>query len=1416
MASFFDRLKKQIDPFDGGATFSNPKPKAAPARTPAPGQKFSLTNNSLTRGVSRSIDQANPFDNGRTWKQRTPTSSVSGIYQATHNGLTNLAGDIAKQPVHLSMAINQAAGNLGTMAAGGKSQNAQQFYGKKVTGFTGYTGTKRQIAGDTIGTVATVAMPGSSKILNTGISKAVSRVTPQIVQRATPTIVKRTAPQIVGNAIVGGAGGAINNVGTYIASEQPLTRQGFQKSASDGLKTGAALGATLPIAGVAAKGVIRSAQKTAPVVRETATKVKNATSLETPDTLALKQQNTLLQKQFERTQDLRVRDAAAKQIAINTQEINKIKQGGYVRVPGKDTSYRSAHQITDATPIHKVDLNTLKEQVRQLDGYISNSASSDFRKLQKIASNPEADVKIYRASPKNEINSGDWVTTSKTYANDIKRQNGGKVYEYTVKAKDLNLPADITNNPSLARFSAFQYNQATKNKLGFTKLNQGGYVKLPGKDPMQSVFDQNPVNEKATAIQAKRIAEQSVKNDKINTDFAQNGAQLPEFTTKMVPKRDKVFRSTRSVIERQGEQGKQLAGMLQGQRDTKELFIRDLEKRLPTVRSLKPKEFENFVDATQGQVTPMNERVVKAIQEWQTTHPGIRERAVATGLDVGDLGATYYPHFIDFKKVFGDKNTYNAAINHLVKTGQAPNAEEAISLLSYARDVSRNRQFGNLEASRLIDIPFYDKSKNSLASYLNGSADRITKAETFGAKDENALKLIADAGKQGFDTEAMKNAYDVAVGAKKYNPNTSAASGAIRKYVTTTRLGLGALTNVSQNVNTGVVTGHMNTLMAMGKQFSQKQRTYAADTGVISDAVINDLKEGTGYSNFTSKVLGTVVNKITAPGFGAVEKFNRRVAAVAGRDYALRLAQKGDEATLRKLGVTGKIEGKTLTEAQQIQASRKVVEKTQFKVDAQDLPGWVDSPGGKLVAQFRTFSYNQGKFFSNEVLKPMAKGNIMPLTRVMAALPLGYGLYEIKRMIAGRPEEENPKKIAQAAFQNVGGAGLPFDIYNSLNPVGSKYIPSDRRVSMSVGTLGGPAAGVASQGMGALSDVIQRKNVPKDPSTLEGKFALANTGNTYTDATAAARFGMQQIPIVGTAIMNRTLPYKKQSQAETGKLPLEGKASAATVKELTTADRITQSFTTPKGKEMLAVKSDDREAWARQSPENMQLYKELKRMQDRFSPTVKDSINYSVDELAFKKKEASLQDSGRATWYKKFDASAQSFYDEANKQLPADFAQLPQNNEVVSQYIAYKQKQATAKSNLEKSDNLKEFIRKGYQTSLSDNAKVFFSGSDYNADQKIAAIKSGEITQKDLEEAIIVDNYLVAKGLSSKPAVTKAVRSYFGYGTPSTSSGGSSRMSGGKKSRKLSLSDFSMADIYKINSSNQKRLRELLALTTLK
>ena len=66
-----------------------------------------------------------------------------------------------------------------------------------------------------------------------------------------------------------------------------------------------------------------------------------------------------------------------------------------------------------------------------------------IRYLKSIKGNPEAEVTVYRAGPKKELNNGDWITLSKTYAKEhadswnTDEGENYKLHEFKVKAKDV-------------------------------------------------------------------------------------------------------------------------------------------------------------------------------------------------------------------------------------------------------------------------------------------------------------------------------------------------------------------------------------------------------------------------------------------------------------------------------------------------------------------------------------------------------------------------------------------------------------------------------------------------------------------------------------------------------------------------------------------------------------------------------------------------------------------------------------------------------------------------------------------------------------------------------------------------------------------------------------------------------------------
>lgn len=225
-----------------------------------------VKNNAVTRGVSRSIDQVNPLDGGRTWKQRTPVKTGSAVRQATHSGASNAVGSVVKPLVQTSIALNQGIGNAQVKTAqlfglrkDLKTQNAQEFIdqsiGRNANRAIDYKGTKRQITGAAISTVANVAMPGSSKVVSGAISK--------VIPKTTPAILQKFAPKVAGGSAAGATSGAVGQTGEYIASNEKLTARGFRDNAATGAKYGAILGGAAPVALPVAKVAAKATGKVA-------------------------------------------------------------------------------------------------------------------------------------------------------------------------------------------------------------------------------------------------------------------------------------------------------------------------------------------------------------------------------------------------------------------------------------------------------------------------------------------------------------------------------------------------------------------------------------------------------------------------------------------------------------------------------------------------------------------------------------------------------------------------------------------------------------------------------------------------------------------------------------------------------------------------------------------------------------------------------------------------------------------------------------------------------------------------------------------------------------------------------------------------------------------------------------------------
>lgn len=130
---------------------------------------------------------------------------------------------------------------------------------------------------------------------------------------------------------------------------------------------------------------------------------------------------------------------------------NPTGQGGVDLAMAADSSYKGSHTAPDAS-VYGATLDNLTgimpkdvytQQGKSLYGLGNRAVDHEwYMAALKAKGNPDAEVTIYRAVPKGvkEINSGDWVTTSKTYAKDHGENALNGEYEIIakkVKAKSL-------------------------------------------------------------------------------------------------------------------------------------------------------------------------------------------------------------------------------------------------------------------------------------------------------------------------------------------------------------------------------------------------------------------------------------------------------------------------------------------------------------------------------------------------------------------------------------------------------------------------------------------------------------------------------------------------------------------------------------------------------------------------------------------------------------------------------------------------------------------------------------------------------------------------------------------------------------------------------------------------------------------
>lgn len=458
-------------------------------------------------------------------------------------------------------------------------------------------------------------------------------------------------------------------------------------------------------------------------------------------------------------------------------------------------------------------------------------------------------------------------------------------------------------------------------------------------------------------------------------------------------------------------------------------------------------------------------------------------------------------YFAAYKQGSVDKNSelVKTLIN---KNSSIKSKDQAKGILLNSINREKQPGFKLLEGARDLNLPFWDPNPNRvIPRYVSSAKSRIAEIDLLGPNYEKLYKLTEQMRAEGADWEFAQRAIGRMKGADRLQTVFGMApemQGKIREIQVVTKLGLSSIPNATQSTNTALYTGTRQTAKQIANFFSKASNKkemvdWALKTGATLESSLNQLYMGTGIEGSMAQSF------LKKTGFIQLEKFNRIIAANAGKGYAQDMAKrllKNPKDALakrafKKLGIkTSNIIARgNIAEEELVKASQGIVNMTQFRAGPMDLPLWFSSPYGRMVTQFKSFAFNQAKLIKNLLKEEVARGNFAPLIRAVAIMPiLGEGVKDIRTLLTGQVRDEKGLDRLLDNVSSVGGIGMVNDLYQAA------------RYNSMAGFMAGPT----------VSDL--------------GKATTGVVKSTQGKPRQLERFILRQAPIVGPMLANTFTP----------------------------------------------------------------------------------------------------------------------------------------------------------------------------------------------------------------------------------------------------------------------------------------------------
>lgn len=585
-----------------------------------------------------------------------------------------------------------------------------------------------------------------------------------------------------------------------------------------------------------------------------------------------------------------------------------------------------------------------------------------------------------------------------------------------------------------------------------------------------------------------------------------------------------IMRSGRRVLENQGTAGKKLASLIDNEQVTADLKMGEWKANIKKeTAGLDDIQKNNLTDVLEGKADPLDDVVDSKAKNLRTWLDSVQQEAVDTGLNTGKL-ENYFPRKYNWDEITKGKRK-EEILQHMVDSGQASTKAEADHFLNTFIGKNRERKSGNLEFERMFDIPGYERDpEKALSMYAESAASRITEAQTFGKKDEVVSALINKIADGGGDYKQAQKVFDNVFKGEDKNAFAQFLLG----YNVFTKLSLSFFSNLTQSVNTATKAGLLNTVKGAGQALAQgikatTNKNYD-DLAVLANTL--DDHVAVQESGLSNKFIQSSMYL-----FQKVENFNRRTATYAGANRAKELAgmfAKDPQSAfasrqLKSLGIDVEdVVNGTLTEKQLAAAANKMTRVTQFKLDSMNLPTAWRTPFGKVLSQFKSFSFMQTKFIRDEILKEAKQGNFAPLVRFMSLAPIASYATQSMRNAVNANDKNDPSFRELDLYRKAIG-DIPTDLASQLQYANEKsdkwYTTPLRNVKNYSSPFIGPTGGDVLE----LASSLEQKGKIADQNEMWYSEHLEAQKDPNLDLK---RFVTSKVPFIGRRAVNQYLPYE--------------------------------------------------------------------------------------------------------------------------------------------------------------------------------------------------------------------------------------------------------------------------------------------------